>query len=47
MLDWINDRYEQFFAEYEPHVGYYFRHLYNVVKFVHRLTRAEQSDFET
>ena len=39
MLDWINDRYEQFFAEYEPHVGYYFRHLYNVIKFV------QQSDF--
>ncbi len=29
----------EFFAEYQPYVGYYFRHLYNVVKFV------DESDF--
>ncbi len=34
-----NDAYEKFFAEYQPVVGHYFRHLYNVVKFV------DQSDF--
>ncbi len=30
----LNDTYESFLIPYEPHVGYYFRHLYNVVKFV-------------
>ena len=31
----LNALYEQFFANYQPYVGHYFRHLYNVVKFVH------------
>ena len=31
--------YEKFFLEFQPYVGHYFRHLYNVVKFV------DQSDF--
>ena len=35
----FNAPYEQFFASYQPYVGHYFRHLYNVVKFV------DQSDF--
>ena len=39
MYEWVNDKYERFFAEYQSHVDHYFRHLYNVVKFVH------QSDF--
>ena len=39
MYEWVNDKYEKFFAEYQSHVDHYFRHLYNVVKFVH------QSDF--
>ena len=30
----LNDTYERFLKQYEPVVGYYFRHLYNVVKFV-------------
>ena len=30
----LNDTYESFLIPYEPVVGYYFRHLYNVVKFV-------------
>ena len=30
----LNDTYENFLIPYEPIVGYYFRHLYNVVKFV-------------
>lgn len=30
----LNDTYERFLISYEPVVGYYFRHLYNVVKFV-------------
>ena len=30
----LNDTYENFLIPYEPVVGYYFRHLYNVVKFV-------------
>ena len=36
---WANDKYERFFADLQPYVGHYFRHLYNVVKFV------DQSDF--
>ena len=39
MKEEINVIYEEFFAEYQPHVGPYFRHLYQVVKFV------DQSDF--
>ena len=39
MYEWVNDKYEKFFAEYQSHIDHYFRHLYNVVKFVH------QSDF--
>ena len=39
MYEWVNDKYGKFFAEYQSHVDHYFRHLYNVVKFVH------QSDF--
>ena len=36
----FNDTYEnKFFAEYQPYIGNYFRHLYNVVKFV------DESDF--
>ncbi len=30
----INKRYEAFFAEHQAQVGHYFRHLYNMVKFV-------------
>ena len=32
--------YEKFFLEFQPYVGHYFRHLYNVVKFV-----DDQRDF--
>lgn len=35
----LNALYEQLSAEFQTHVGYYFRHLYNVVKFV------DQHDF--
>ena len=30
----LDATYEEFFAVYEPNIGYYFRHLYNVIKFV-------------
>ena len=33
-IEWANDKYEQFFGSCQTYVGYYFRHLYNVVKFV-------------
>ena len=39
MKEEINVIYEEFFAEYQPYVGPYFRHLYQVVKLV------DQSDF--
>ena len=35
IYEWANDKYEQFFAEFQPYVGHYFRHLYNTVKFIH------------
>ncbi len=35
----VRKKYEKFFAEYQPYVGPYFRHLYQAVKFV------DQSDF--
>ena len=35
----LNALYEQLFAEFQTPIGYYFRHLYNVVKFV------DQHDF--
>lgn len=38
-LEWINEKYEEFVKKYQSHVGYYFRALYNFVKFV------DQSDF--
>ena len=31
---WLNDKYEGFFPDLQPYVGHYFRHLYNIVKFV-------------
>ena len=31
---WLNDKYEEFFPDLQPYVGHYFRHLYNIVKFV-------------
>lgn len=34
LLRRLNDRYEQFFTEHQSNIGYYFRNLYNVVKFV-------------
>ncbi len=40
MLKWINDEYEELFDNYQSQVGYYFRNLYNVVKFV-----DQESDF--
>lgn len=36
----INHKYEKFFDQYQSQVGYYFRNLYNLVKFV-----DEKSDF--
>ena len=33
-LEWINEKYEEFYKKYQSHVGYYFRTLYNFVKFV-------------
>ncbi|MCY3870803.1 MAG: putative phage abortive infection protein [Gemmatimonadetes bacterium] len=39
-LVYIDKTYEKFFAKYQSHVGHYFRHLYNVVKFV-----DDQKDF--
>ncbi len=38
-LKWIDEKYEKLFAKYQQQVGYYFRSLYNFVKFV------DQSDF--
>lgn len=35
LLERFNSRYEEFFTEYQSSIGYYFRNLYNVVKFVH------------
>ena len=40
MYEWVNEKYEKFFAEYQSHIDHYFRHLYNVVKFV-----DDQKDF--
>lgn len=34
MYRWLNDKYEEFFPELQPYLGHYFRHLYNIVKFV-------------
>lgn len=35
ILKRLNSKYEEFFAEYQSSIGYYFRNLYNTVKFVH------------
>lgn len=35
LLERFNSKYEEFFTEYQSSIGYYFRNLYNVVKFVH------------
>ena len=40
----LNDTYEIFLKQYEPVVGYYFRHLYNVVKFVDRHSDLLEGD---
>ena len=40
----LNALYEQFFAHYQPYVGHYFRHLYNVVKFVHEHEFFDQKE---
>ena len=40
MLERINAKYEALFDKYQSRVGYYFRNLYNLVKFV-----DEKSDF--
>lgn len=31
---WLNDKYEEFFPDFQPYVGHYFQHLYNIVKFI-------------
>ena len=36
LLERLNSKYEEFFAEDQSNIGYYFRNLYNVVKFVHK-----------
>ena len=35
LLERFNSKYEEFFTEYQSSIGYYFRNLYNGVKFVH------------
>ena len=35
---WLNDKYEEFFPDFQPYVGHYFRHLYNIVKFIDQNT---------
>lgn len=35
---WLNDKYEEFFPNFQPYVGHYFRHLYNIVKFIDQNT---------
>ena len=41
LISKITKRYEEFFAKDQEHVGHYFRHLYNMVKFV------DEKDFLT
>lgn len=42
----FNDTYEEeFFSRFQPSVGYYFRHLYNVVKFVHEHEFFDEKEF--
>lgn len=42
----LNALYKQFFAYYQPYVGHYFRHLYNVVKFVHEHEFFDQKELK-
>ena len=52
MLSELNEgvSYEDFFAEYQLYVGHYFRHLYNIIKFVDEnefLENLERQQFYT
>ena len=43
----FNDTYEEeFFSIYQTYIGHYFRHLYNVVKFVHEHEFFDQKEFK-
>ncbi len=37
---------EEFFSVFQPYVGHYFRHLYNVVKFVHEHEFFDEKEFK-
>ena len=47
ILNKINDKYEKFLKEYQGCVGHYFRHLYNIVKFVDEDGPHEEKQKET
>ena len=38
MHKWLKNTYEKFFPIFQPYVGHYFRHLYNIVKFIDQNT---------
>ena len=43
----FNDTYEEeFFSIYQTYIGHYFRHLYNVVKFVHEHEFFDEKEFK-
>ena len=37
---------EEFFSVFQPYVGHYFRHLYNIVKFVHEHEFFDEKNFK-
>ena len=43
----FNDTYEEeFFSRFQTYIGHYFRHLYNVVKFVHEHEYFDEKEFK-
>ena len=37
---------EEFFSQFQPYVGHYFQHLYNIVKFVHEHEFFDEKEFK-